>query len=117
MATLNIEIYEALREAKVLEDSARKPATAVAELGGSIETTELKADVRTLRADVADLKSDMRHGRSTTIPVLIVDHPLDLTGGDAPTDCLIGVELMNDSELLVEFGKKVFLLAHVSGKA
>jgi hypothetical protein len=60
MATLNIEIYEALREAKVSEDSARKAATAVAELGGSIETTELKADVRILRADVADLKSDMK---------------------------------------------------------
>ena len=60
MATLNIEMYEALREAKVSEESARKAATAMAELGGSIETTELKADVRTLRADVAELKSDMK---------------------------------------------------------
>jgi hypothetical protein len=64
MATLNIEIYEALREAKVSEDSARKAATAVAELGGNFESSELKADVRTLRADVAELKSDMKVVRS-----------------------------------------------------
>ena len=57
------------------------------------------------------------HGRSITVAVLIVDHPIDPTGGDAPTDCLVGVELMNDSELLVEFGRKVFWLAHVSGNA
>jgi predicted aspartyl protease len=57
------------------------------------------------------------HGKYRSVPVLIVDHPLDPKGGDAPTDCLIGVELMNDSDLLVEFNKKVFWLAHVSGSA
>jgi predicted aspartyl protease len=57
------------------------------------------------------------HGRQTTIPVLIVDAPIDPRGGDAPTDCLVGVELMQDSELLVEFGRHVFWLAEVGGTA
>jgi predicted aspartyl protease len=57
------------------------------------------------------------HGRPMTIPVLIVDAPIDPTGGDAPTECLVGVEMMQDSELLVEFAKKVFLLVSVSGAA
>jgi predicted aspartyl protease len=70
------------------------------------------ADGRTVTARRSEA-TILWHGRPTTIPVLIVDAPIDPTGGDAPTDCLVGVELMNDSELLVEFGKKVFLLVHV----
>jgi predicted aspartyl protease len=57
------------------------------------------------------------HGKPRPVAVLVVDHPIDPTGGDAPTDCLIGVELMQDSELLVEFARKVFWLAHVAGSA
>jgi predicted aspartyl protease len=57
------------------------------------------------------------HGKPRTVAVLVVDTPLDPKGGDAPTDCLIGVEMMQDSELLVEFAKKVFLLVSVGGAA
>jgi predicted aspartyl protease len=53
------------------------------------------------------------HGKPRTVAVLIVETPIDPAGGDAPTDCLLGVELMQDSELLVEFAKKIFLLAPV----
>jgi predicted aspartyl protease len=55
------------------------------------------------------------HGKPRTVAVLIVDAPLDPKGGDAPTDCLVGVELMGDSDLLVEFARKVFWLAQVGG--
>jgi hypothetical protein len=63
MAMLNLEVYEALREAKVSEDSARKAATAIAEAsrnGGGVELTDIKADMRVLKGDVAELKSDMK---------------------------------------------------------
>jgi predicted aspartyl protease len=50
------------------------------------------------------------HGKSRSALALIVDAPIDPKGGDAPTDCLVGVEMMQDCELLVEFAKKVFLL-------
>jgi predicted aspartyl protease len=56
----------------------------------------------------------MWHGKKLHVDVLIIDTPIDPKGGDAPTDCLVGVELMQDSELLVEFAKKIFLLVPVS---
>jgi predicted aspartyl protease len=57
------------------------------------------------------------HGKPRTVAILVVDLPLDPKGGDAPTDCLLGVDMMRDSELLVEFAKNVFLLASVNGTA
>jgi predicted aspartyl protease len=50
------------------------------------------------------------HGQPRTVAVLILDSPLDPKGGNAPTDCLAGIGLMSDSELLVEFDRGVFLL-------
>ena len=64
MATLNIELYEALKEAKVSDAMAKAAATAIAEGPVRIGRVEddisiMKGDIGTLKNDVQVLKSDM----------------------------------------------------------
>jgi predicted aspartyl protease len=71
------------------------------------------ADGRSVPANTSKIRL-LWHGKQLHVDVLVIDTPIDPKGGDAPTDCLVGVEMMQDSELLVEFAKKVFLLVPVS---
>jgi predicted aspartyl protease len=71
------------------------------------------ADGRFVSANAASV-TVIWHGKPLTVTALIIDTPIDPNGGDAPTDCLVGVEMMMDSELLIEFAKKVFLLVPIA---
>jgi predicted aspartyl protease len=75
-------------------------------------TKVVVADGRSVSARTGVL-TILWHGKPKTVSVLIIDTPIDPKGGDAPTDCLVGVELMDDSELLVEFRRKAFWLSQV----
>lgn len=57
MATLNLELYEALKEAKVSDATAKAAATAIAD--GPHRITRVEGDISTLKTDVSALKIDM----------------------------------------------------------
>jgi hypothetical protein len=57
MVTLNIDLYDALKEAKVSEEKARAAATAVADVARTAaEHSDVKSDVKQVKSDVQDLK-------------------------------------------------------------
>jgi hypothetical protein len=64
MTTLNLDLYEALKEAKVSDAKARAAAEAVADVGRvAAEQADVKGDLKQLKSDVQDLKvqgQDMR---------------------------------------------------------
>jgi hypothetical protein len=57
MATLNLELYEALKEAKVSDATAKAAVTAIAE--GPHRIARVEGDISTLKGDVSTLKTDM----------------------------------------------------------
>jgi hypothetical protein len=60
MATLNIDLYDALKEAKVSEERARAAATALSETSRlASEQSEMKLDIKQLKSDVQVLKMDV----------------------------------------------------------
>jgi hypothetical protein len=60
MATLNIDLYDALKEAKVSEEKARAAAVAFSETSRVVsEQADIKSDVKQLKIDVQDIKVRM----------------------------------------------------------
>jgi hypothetical protein len=60
MATLNLELYEALKEAKVSDATAKAAAVAIAAVAESPQRLgRIESDIDHLKTDVHMLKSDM----------------------------------------------------------
>ena len=60
MTTLNIDLYDALKEANVSEVKARAAATVIAETARvGAEQADMKSDVKQTKVDVQQLKVDM----------------------------------------------------------
>jgi hypothetical protein len=60
MGTLNFELYQALKEANVSEETAKAAATAVASVAESpVRLSRVESDITVMKGDIQFLKSDM----------------------------------------------------------
>jgi hypothetical protein len=60
MGTLNFELYQALKEANVSEETAKAAATAVASVAECpVRLSRVESDITVMKGDIQFLKSDM----------------------------------------------------------